>query len=482
MARTLRPVLERAVPRLANLVVAAGALIGGYWAFGEAAVGALRISMALLVVLAAWKPGEALVLLAAFGPLGGALDALTHGATSWTLPLALAFVGGDALGRALRGDRVADRWLIATAAAWGGVVGWSLWSLPNAGAVPGGLAALLATTGVAAYALTNEECLRQSGLGRRVMRALMLGVAAVGALNMNRAVEIVLRRPPSWTAITDVLPSIRVTSTFPDFNAAGALFLLLALFSLSALRDRSLRAAATCSAPFIMAGLWLSGSRTALILLPVGIAILVFRSPAEGSRSRKALVVATVLVVALMVGLLYPQAKTRANAATALGIRREMAWATMRMVRAHPLKGVGIGQYRSRSYPYMATLAHSGYFQENAHNQPLQFAGELGLPGLGLFLLLVVLGAAPIARHAWRSSDPYQLGLAAGVAGFLTASLTMHPLMISEVAISFWLLRGAARAAGTTSQQPPVERHMEHDHDPVVHWRPPAQVHPHPRP
>jgi len=99
-----------------------------------------------------------------------------------------------------------------------------------------------------------------------------------------------------------------------------------------------------------------------------------------------------------------------------------------------------------------------------------------------LFLLLVVLGAAPIASQAWRSSDPYQLGLAAGVAGFLTASLTMHPLMISEVAISFWLLLGVARAAGTTSQQPPVERHMEHDHDPVVHWRPPAQVHPHPRP
>ncbi len=275
MARTLRSVLERAVPRLANLVVAAGALFAAYWAFGEAAVGALRISTALVVALAAWKPGEALVLLAAFGPLGGALAALTHSAASWTLPLTLAVVGGDALGRALRGDRVADRWLIATAAAWGGVVGWSLWSLPNAGRAPGVSAALLAMSGVATYALTNEECLRHEGLGRRVTRALMLGVAAVGALNMNRAAEIALRRPPFWAAITDVLRSIRVSSTFPDFNAAGALFLLLALFSLSALRDRSLRAAATCSAPFIMAGLWLSGSRTALIVLPAGIAILV---------------------------------------------------------------------------------------------------------------------------------------------------------------------------------------------------------------
>ena len=361
MARTLRSVLERAVPRFANLVVAAGALIAAYWAFGEAAVGALQVSTALVVALAAWKPGEALVLLAAFGPLGGALAALTHSAASWTLPLTLAVVGGNALGRALRGDRVADRWLIATAAAWCGVVSWSLWSLPNPGGLPGVSAALLAMGGVATYALTNEECLRHEGLGRRVTRALMLGVAAVGALNMNRAAEIAMRHPPFWAALMAVLRSLRISSTFPDVNAAGALFLLLALLSLSALRDRSLRLAATCSAPFIMAGLWLSGSRTALIVLPAGIAILVIRSPAAGSRSRKGLVLATIVVVALAVLLLYPQAKTRANAATAFGIRREMARATMRMVRAHPLRGVGIGQYRIESYPYMSPLAHSWY-------------------------------------------------------------------------------------------------------------------------
>ena len=452
MARTLRSVLERAVPRLANLVVAAGALIAAYWVFGEAAVGALRISTVLVVALAAWKPGEAFVLLAAFGPLGGALAALTHSGVSWTLPLTLAVVGGDALGRALRGDRVADRWLIATAAAWVGVVGWSWWSLPNTGGSPGAPPALLAMSGVSTYALTNEVCLRHPGLGRRVTRALMLGVAAVGALNMYRATELAMRHPPFLAALTDVLRSIRISSTFPDVNAAGALFLLLAPLSLSALRDRSLRVPAACSAPFIMAGLWLSGSRTALIVLPAAIAILAVRSPAAGSRSRKALAVAIVVAGALAVGLLYPQARTRANAATAFSIRWEMARATLRMVRAHPLTGVGIGQYRSESHPYMSPLAHSWYFQENAHNQPLQFAGELGLPGLAVFVLLVVLGAAPIARQAWRSADPYQLGLAAGVTGFLTASLTMHPLLIPEVAISFWLLLGVARAAGTASQ------------------------------
>ena len=381
MARTWRSVLERAVPRLANLAVAAGALIAGYWAFGEAAMGALRISIALLVVLAAWKPGEALLLLAAFGPLGGAFAALTQGPVSWTLPLTLAFVGGDAIGRAVRGDGVADRWLVATAAAWGGVVSWSLWGLPNAGGLGGVLAALLAMSGVATYALTNEECLRQGELGRRVTRALMLGVAAVAALNMNRAAELSLRHPPFWGAITDVFRSIRVSSTFPDVNAAGALFLLLALFSLSALRDRSLRAAAACSLPFIMAGLWLSGSRTALILFPVGIAILVLRSPAAGSRSRKALAVATVVVVALAVGMMYPLARTRANAATAFGIRREMAHATLRMVRAHPLRGVGIGQYRAKSYPYMSPLAHSVVLPGECAQSTVAVCGRTGTPG-----------------------------------------------------------------------------------------------------
>ena len=42
----------------------------------------------------------------------------------------------------------------------------------------------------------------------------------------------------------------------------------------------------------------------------------------------------------------------------------------------------------------------------------------------------------------------------------------MHPLLISEVAISFWLLLGVARAAGTASRRPHDQR-MEHDHEPV---------------
>lgn len=451
MARTLRLVLERAVPRLANLAVAAGALIAGYCTFGEAAVSALWISTALIAALAAWRPGDAFVLLAAFGPLGGALAALTHSAVSWTLPVTLAVVCGVALGRALRGDRVVDQWVIAAAAAWCGVVGWSFWNLPATGGVPGAWAALLASGGVATYALANEECRRDSTLGRRVARALMLSVAAVGALNMNRAAEIAMRQPSFWSAITDVLRSIRISSTFGDFNAAGALFLLLAPLSISALRDRWLRVAAACSAPFILVGLWLSGSRTALVVLPAALAALAVRSPIAGGRAGKVLLVAAVAVAALAVGVLYPQVETRATAATAFSVRREMARATLGMLREHPMTGIGIGQYRRRSHPYMSPLAHSWYVQENAHSQPLQFAGELGLPGLALFLALVVLGAVPITRAAWRSGDPYELGLATGVTGFLVASLTMHPLLIAEVAMSFWLLLGSARASAISS-------------------------------
>ena len=123
-----------------------------------------------------------------------------------------------------------------------------------------------------------------------------------------------------------------------------------------------------------------------------------------------------------------------------------MAAATLRMLREHPWGGVGVGQYRRVSPDYMSPLMKSWYPLQNAHNQFLQVAGELGVPGLLVFTVLVSLGVVPVARAAWRSRDPFDIGLACGVLAFLAASLTMHPLLIPEVAITFWIMLGLCRS------------------------------------
>jgi hypothetical protein len=60
--------------------------------------------------------------------------------------------------------------------------------------------------------------------------------------------------------------------------------------------------------------------------------------------------------------------------------------------------------------------------------------------------VLVGFGAVPAVRTIWQSRDPVDRGLALGVLAFLAASLTMHPLLIPEVAAAFWIVLGLCRS------------------------------------
>jgi O-antigen ligase len=121
------------------------------------------------------------------------------------------------------------------------------------------------------------------------------------------------------------------------------------------------------------------------------------------------------VLAAVLLGVFYPRASTAGDSAIAFGVRREMAVATLRMLREHPLAGLGVGQYRRLSPAYMSPLMKSWYPSQNAHNQFLQVAGELGVPGFVTFLVLVGLGAVPAARAAWQTRDPLDRGQAFGV-------------------------------------------------------------------
>jgi O-antigen ligase len=126
------------------------------------------------------------------------------------------------------------------------------------------------------------------------------------------------------------------------------------------------------------------------------------------------------------------------------------------MVRTAPVLGVGIGQYFARSPEFMSSRMRDWYDAQNAHNQFLQVAGELGLAGLAVFLVLLALALAPAARAIWRrSARPEFVPVVVGVGVFLIASLTMHPLLVPEVSVTFWLLLGVARAAAPMPPAPP---------------------------
>jgi O-Antigen ligase len=99
-------------------------------------------------------------------------------------------------------------------------------------------------------------------------------------------------------------------------------------------------------------------------------------------------------------------------------------WAALRMIADNPLTGVGPLNFKELSTLY------TGLDQGNiAHNSFLEIAAELGLPALGIFLLLIAatfrtLGRA--ARLGAGSAEARELaswaeGLRSGLIGFLVA-------------------------------------------------------------
>jgi hypothetical protein len=452
---------------LAGLIVAAAAMAALAGVATGGAPLALAGSVAALLLITALRPADGLLLLAAFGPLGGALGALVPYRDGWTIPVLLAFTAGYALRVPWRPGRAGDRWFHAVALLWIAIVMCSL-AMVLAAPAPGvtslvdtwaalgfpirtglpfhaiGVAAI-AVAGVVIFVATSDECTARQGLDRRVLSVLLISVAAAGALNVYRLLEIALRRPPFLHSVVEAHRSVRISASFPDVNAAGAFFLLVLPSVIYALRTPRARALGAATLLPVLAGLWLSGSRTALIVFGLTLAAMGLLAPGL-ARRRRAGIAGGIVLAALLLGVFYPRTRTAGDSAIAFGVRREMAVATLRMLREHPLAGLGVGRYRALSPPYMSPLMKSWYPRQNAHNQFLQVAGELGIPGLVTFVLLVGFGAVPAARAAWQSGDPLDRGLAFGVLAFLAASLTMHPLMIPEVAAAFWIMLGLCRS------------------------------------
>jgi O-antigen ligase len=125
---------------------------------------------------------------------------------------------------------------------------------------------------------------------------------------------------------------------------------------------------------------------------------------------------------------------------------RVQVWkSALNAIADHPLTGIGIDAFRRvmpTSYP--AAAVPDSYDIGHAHNQLLQAALDLGLPGLVGYLALW-LGAAALCVLAYRAApDRWRQALAAGVGAALLAS-GLHGLvdavaLVSKPGVFFWAL------------------------------------------
>lgn len=108
---------------------------------------------------------------------------------------------------------------------------------------------------------------------------------------------------------------------------------------------------------------------------------------------------------------------------TSLGLRVLMWKATMRVVQARPLSGVGAGAWESEIPLYQEEGAQleTDYY---VHNEFLQLLAEYGLVGWA-FLLLLAAWLLRCAWHGWRAQTPDELAEMPVRATLLTALLAL---------------------------------------------------------
>ena len=444
-------------------------------------------ALALLPALSAWRPAAGLVAVTALVPvsrwlsqfdvplrlaealvlavLAGALARLALDAGRRAGPPLLAPGPGPAaaLFAAAAAAAVAVEWRVEQAGvrAFPASLGalWDDYLFGAAGAVPGLVDAARLIEGAVLLLVVLAWSRREPGLPRQLAAATLVGAAGAAALNLHLLLEELLAADSTTTLAGYLRGSYRLAGHVSDVNATGSYFLLAGLAGLGLIaggrgaRRLATPAAATAAVLAAGAACWLSGSRSALAAAAlVGLAGGAWWAWKRRPRGRLRLAAAGALLAALLalplaVAAAYP-GRGAGAAAYSLRHRIEFTTRSLRMWRTEPLFGVGAGRYLLLSEQFAGDGAAPRFRRENAHNNFLQIAAELGAVGIAAFLALL----AACASRVWRAlgardgPDPLLAGAGAGAAAYLLTCLTGHPLLTGETAYPFWIVLGVAAA------------------------------------
>jgi O-antigen ligase len=467
-----------------RVLAVAGAIAGALLVSSLSHVHGVPLFVPILLMglagLSAWRPDLGLVVLAATVPVATWVGRTWNPGVAWPEAVALAFVTGycsraiwrrveaeDGLGQALFSFIVvviaslAVRflvliWSIGGAAYWLQLVQLaSVDYFLDSGSFRPIDAAMRLIEGMiilrAAFAVTQAN----PAFAPTVIRSFVCGAAAAAALNLWRVWQGALRLDEPVATFFRYLTTLRYNVHYADVNAAGSQFVLALIVAIGlAIATRGVGwMAATL---LIATSLMLSGSRAAFIAGAVSLVVWAgWRLRARRTRRDVgSWAVAAGLLLAVIgtaaVGSYLLSRRNLTPSSTALSIRAEFVGTTLRMIRAHPAFGVGIGRYAEQSRTYSSPLLVEGYelTKENAHNNFLQVLGELGIAGF-VTLMWVLVAALRASSHGVREGgEVAHQGMLAGVLAFILTWLAGHPLLIDEPAMMFWLVLGTAAGVG----------------------------------
>jgi O-antigen ligase len=301
--------------------------------------------------------------------------------------------------------------------------------------------AMLLLEGLALLLYAAHHCRAQVEFSLRIVRMLVIGGMAAAAFNFWFFVHELLETGQPASAFREFFLNKRWSAHVGDVNAAGSFFAMIMFIAFGlAVKQTAYRLIWLAAGLVAGLALWMTASRTALVAAVIvgfiSLATLAIKRVRREVRS--ASVGFAAVAVAFVLGAQYLLSRPlSAPASLAMDIRWEFLKTTWRMIRAHPLFGVGIGQYPQWSGRYSSPALIAYYPRENAHNNFAQVAGELGLLGFVAFLAILALCMWPAIRS--RDAPPAVVPALVGVAAFIVSWLGGHPLLVPEVAYPFWL-------------------------------------------
>jgi len=133
---------------------------------------------------------------------------------------------------------------------------------------------------------------------------------------------------------------------------------------------------------------------------------------------------------------------------------RLLIWrTTLEMIKNYPVAGSGIGTFRMNYLKYQAgTLDENPHYikysnnAEEAHNEYLQMWAEIGIIGLGIFLIIIIIIYSQFWKFFKRERDNKRkiigCGLILGISCYLFHSLFTFPLHVPALASTFFVIVG----------------------------------------
>jgi O-antigen ligase len=290
---------------------------------------------------------------------------------------------------------------------------------------------------------------RKPELALRLVAVALIGHAGAGYLNLSAFVSGARRSPEALDALWRLLTTQRISMQTDVHAAASALVLsgVAGLGLTSGSRTRTVGVALLLAVVGI--GLWITGSRVAIVLGAMAACVTIGWLVSRGSRRRR-FAVAAVGILAVVAGLwltlnMREQSTRHGTISNSVSTRLPLAKAGLQMFEENPVFGIGIARFYPSSTGFLRGSLGEDY-RENAHNNFLQVLAEQGIVGLGalLWCLAVVVGGGVRAQLSTPSAG--RGSLIAAIGACIGTWMTGHPLLVREFAFVFWLYLGVLSA------------------------------------